>query len=34
MNGISLTNWLLIAVAGGLLALSFAIIYAASNKKK
>lgn len=34
MNSISLTNWLLIAVAGGLLALSFAIIYMASNKKK
>lgn len=34
MFEISLTNWLLTAVAGGMLFIGFAIIYAASNKKK
>lgn len=33
MSEISSTNWLLAAIAGGLLAISFAIIYAASKKK-
>lgn len=33
LQDVSITNWLLTAVAGGLLAISFAIIYAASKKK-
>ncbi len=34
MLEISSTNWLLSAIAAGLLALSFAIVYVASSKKK
>lgn len=34
MFEISLTNWLLTAVAGGLLFVGFAIIYWASQKKR
>jgi hypothetical protein len=34
MFEISSTNWLLASIAGGLLALSFAVIYVASSKQK
>ena len=33
MNEISSTNWLLASIAGGLLAVAFAIIYFASIKE-
>jgi hypothetical protein len=33
MNEISSTNWLLSAIAGGLLAVAFALIYFASSRK-